>query len=193
MRTRHLEDDLRTLELEPGATAHDIKKAWRDMTKVWHPDRFGSDPELRKKADDKLKAINEAYERLKTEPSPSSRTRRREGTAGQTPREWRVRGDGQEAVAHDFATLLMWAVRGKVDPTDEVFHPDQQRWIPLTQIPELAPVFARRGRGGAKGAIVMAAVAGLTVLIRRPTLGGILSAVVIFFVTYIIMSWGRPR
>jgi hypothetical protein len=39
----------------------------------------------------------------------------------------------------------------------------------------------------------MAAVAGLTVLIRRPTLGGILSAVVIFFVTYIIMSWGRPR
>jgi hypothetical protein len=28
---------------------------------VWHPDRFGSDPRLREKAEDKLKQINEAY------------------------------------------------------------------------------------------------------------------------------------
>ena len=32
--------------------------------KVWHPDRFGNDPKLRARADEKLKEINEAYEKL---------------------------------------------------------------------------------------------------------------------------------
>ena len=33
--------------------------------KVWHPDRFGGDPRLQKKAQEKLKEINEAYEAVK--------------------------------------------------------------------------------------------------------------------------------
>ena len=32
------------------------------MAKVWHPDRFGHDERLQKKAQEKLKEINEAYE-----------------------------------------------------------------------------------------------------------------------------------
>ena len=49
------------LALRPGASAVEIKGAYRDLVKVWHPDRFGSDPRLREKAEDKLKQINEAY------------------------------------------------------------------------------------------------------------------------------------
>jgi curved DNA-binding protein CbpA len=30
----------RTLELEPGATSEEIKAAYLDMVKVWHPDRY---------------------------------------------------------------------------------------------------------------------------------------------------------
>jgi len=52
---------LEVLALRPGASAVEIKGAYRDLVKVWHPDRFGSDPRLREKAEDKLKQINEAY------------------------------------------------------------------------------------------------------------------------------------
>ena len=52
---------LDVLALRPGASAVEIKGAYRDLVKVWHPDRFGGDPQLREKAEDKLKQINEAY------------------------------------------------------------------------------------------------------------------------------------
>ncbi|HLW78897.1 MAG TPA: J domain-containing protein [Terriglobia bacterium] len=52
------------LGLEPGATLEELKRAHRDLVKVWHPDRFNDDPPLQKKAQEKLKEINEAYEQL---------------------------------------------------------------------------------------------------------------------------------
>jgi hypothetical protein len=52
---------LDVLALRPGATSVEIKEAYRDLVKVWHPDRFGSDARLRQKAEEKLKQINEAY------------------------------------------------------------------------------------------------------------------------------------
>lgn len=52
--------------LKPGASAAEIKAAYRDLAKVWHPDRFSHDPRLQEKAQNKLKEINEAYEALTT-------------------------------------------------------------------------------------------------------------------------------
>ena len=52
------------LGVKPGASVAELKAAYRDMAKVWHPDRFGHDERLQKKAQDKLKEINEAYEQL---------------------------------------------------------------------------------------------------------------------------------
>lgn len=52
------------LGLEPGATAQEIKTAYRDLAKVWHPDRFAHDPRLQQKAQERLKEINEAYRSL---------------------------------------------------------------------------------------------------------------------------------
>jgi len=52
---------LDVLALRPGATSVEIKEAYRDLVKVWHPDRFGSDARLRQKAEGKLKQINRAY------------------------------------------------------------------------------------------------------------------------------------
>jgi len=57
-------DALDVLALRPDATDVAIKEAYRDMVKVWHPDRFGSDLRLRQKAEDKLKQINMAYQVL---------------------------------------------------------------------------------------------------------------------------------
>ncbi len=55
------------LELDPSATAAEIREAYLDLVKVWHPDRFqGEPPRLRRKAEAKIKAINDAYERLRS-------------------------------------------------------------------------------------------------------------------------------
>jgi len=58
---------LDVLALRPGATSVEIKEAYRDLVKVWHPDRFGSDPGLRQKAEEKLKQINQAYAVLQSD------------------------------------------------------------------------------------------------------------------------------
>ncbi|PWU18187.1 MAG: hypothetical protein C5B50_09780 [Verrucomicrobia bacterium] len=52
------------LELEPDASRQEAKQAYRQMAKVWHPDRFSNDPKLQIKAQEKLKQINSAYEIL---------------------------------------------------------------------------------------------------------------------------------
>jgi hypothetical protein len=60
-----LDDCYRLLEVDPSATEEEVKAAYRDLTKVWHPDRFAHDPELQRKAQEKLKAINEAYDAIR--------------------------------------------------------------------------------------------------------------------------------
>jgi len=59
------EQSLRVLGLAPDATEQAIKEAYRDLIKVWHPDRFGSDARLRAKAQEKLKDVNAAFEQLR--------------------------------------------------------------------------------------------------------------------------------
>jgi DnaJ domain len=60
------DEALDVLALKPGATPSEIKEAYRDLVKVWHPDRFGNDLRLREKAELQLKSINEAYRVLQS-------------------------------------------------------------------------------------------------------------------------------
>ena len=54
-------DALRALELEPGAPWEEVRQSYLDLVRVWHPDRFESDPRLRARAAKRLTAVNEAY------------------------------------------------------------------------------------------------------------------------------------
>jgi DnaJ domain len=58
------DSDCRTLDVQSGASLEEIREAYRDQTKIWHPDRFSNDIRLQKKAEEKLKLINLAYQRL---------------------------------------------------------------------------------------------------------------------------------
>ena len=58
------QEALKTLGLKPTATPEEIRQAYRDLVKVWHPDRFGTDARLRAKAEDHLKEINKAFDLL---------------------------------------------------------------------------------------------------------------------------------
>lgn len=71
---------LRILELDDHRTPEEVRATYRELVKVWHPDRFANDPDLRAKADRRLQEINRAYavlqDRAETveplrEPTPS--------------------------------------------------------------------------------------------------------------------------
>jgi len=53
-----------TLELQQDASIQDVRQAYKDLVNIWHPDRVGDNPRLKKKAEEKLKDINVAYEEL---------------------------------------------------------------------------------------------------------------------------------
>ncbi len=49
------------LGITASTTADEAKQAFRDLAKVWHPDRFESDPRLKVRASEKLKQLNAAH------------------------------------------------------------------------------------------------------------------------------------
>jgi molecular chaperone DnaJ len=51
------------LGLKPGATEEEIKAAYRELVKKYHPDRYQDNP-LNDLAEEKMREINEAYETL---------------------------------------------------------------------------------------------------------------------------------
>jgi hypothetical protein len=63
------DDALTVLGLKSQATASEMKTAYRNLVKVWHPDRCGDDPKAREKAEAKLREINLAYKVLQN-PDP---------------------------------------------------------------------------------------------------------------------------
>jgi preprotein translocase subunit Sec63 len=50
------------LDLRSSASLEEVRQSYRDLVVIWHPDRFWSNPRLKKRAEIKLKEINMAYE-----------------------------------------------------------------------------------------------------------------------------------
>lgn len=57
----------RVLELKPGATLEVVDQAYKDLAFIWHPDRIPEENQrLRKIAEEKLKEINQARDKLRS-------------------------------------------------------------------------------------------------------------------------------
>ena len=54
------------LGVRDGASQEEIKQAYRELAKKYHPDQYGNNP-LKDLAEDKMREINEAYEVLGNE------------------------------------------------------------------------------------------------------------------------------
>ena len=63
---------LRILGLPADATPEQVRQAYLDLVRVWHPDRFQQDSRLQQVAQERLCEINEAYSQLKDRPAPHS-------------------------------------------------------------------------------------------------------------------------
>lgn len=59
-----IENLFRELDLEADADLDSVRQSYRQLVKVWHPDRFDNDRKLQAVANEKLKRINFAYEAL---------------------------------------------------------------------------------------------------------------------------------
>ncbi len=88
----------RVLEVEPDASPEVLKRAYRDLVKVWHPDRFADDPRLQNRAQEKLKQINLAYGKAREGRAvPPSRPTAAATPRWQPPPEWKAKyGDPAE-------------------------------------------------------------------------------------------------
>ncbi len=120
------DEALKVLALKPGSTPSEIKEAYRDLVKVWHPDRFGDDLRLREKAERQLQLINEAYRLLQS--NSSARGMHADGTesafssshrytsyvehdsASRTPRNDRGRSSNRIGVGWIYRGLGIFAV-----------------------------------------------------------------------------------
>jgi formylglycine-generating enzyme required for sulfatase activity len=67
-----IQEYFRILGLAHGASLQEIRQAYRDLVKVWHPDRFQNDLRLQGLVQEKLKEINIAYEIILQNYAPRS-------------------------------------------------------------------------------------------------------------------------
>lgn len=65
---------LAVLGLPPEASNEDATSAYKDLIRVWHPDRFQNDDRLRRKAEDETKKLNDAIARVKKLPRESTKS-----------------------------------------------------------------------------------------------------------------------
>jgi curved DNA-binding protein CbpA len=179
-----LEECYRLLEVSPGATDEEVRRAHHDLTKVWHPDRFGHDAALRRKAEEKLKAINAAWETIRE----SRESFRPEPEAEPAPDAWRIRVKGREYAVPGLQVIAMLVERGNVSEDAEVFDPQAGRWSPLGEFAELRTAFRRRRvRQSGKWALTCGLIA-VFLLLRRPTPAGVAIAVILLVLAIVFIA-----
>ncbi|MDD6770970.1 MAG: DnaJ domain-containing protein [Inconstantimicrobium porci] len=61
------------LGVNENASEAEIKKAYRELAKKYHPDQYGTNP-LKELAEEKMREINEAYDSLMKNPQGSNNT-----------------------------------------------------------------------------------------------------------------------
>lgn len=65
---------LRVLGLDGDPSRHEIASAYRELAQMLHPDKYGSDQRLRRRAEQQMRIINEARDAL-LKTAPSSRAK----------------------------------------------------------------------------------------------------------------------
>ncbi len=66
-------DPYKVLGVSPSASDEEIKKAYRELAKKYHPDAYANNP-LKDLAAEKMKEINEAYDKIVSERQNGSRS-----------------------------------------------------------------------------------------------------------------------
>jgi molecular chaperone DnaJ len=84
-----LKNPYEVLGIKEGASEEEIKKAYRELVKKYHPDQYQDNP-LEKLAEEKLRDINEAYDYLMKNAGT-----RKETVYNDNSRTWSNQGDNE--------------------------------------------------------------------------------------------------
>ena len=167
-----LKQSFEILELTPDASADEVQQAYKDLVNIWHPDRFATNPRLKRKAEAKLKEINRAYavvnSLLSSEPGARADAQKPPYTQPRDPEQAEAQPDTSdyevepktttEAVveAGTFAVLNLWsylstrlrrAIAEQVRAFKEGAQPDQQG--PTRR--QARPTGRGQGKGSGRG------------------------------------------
>lgn len=120
------------LGIREGASEEEIKKAYREQVKKYHPDQYQDNP-LSSLAEEKLKELNEAYDYLMKNAS-----QRRESTSYDTGRKWTSQGD------NDFFNQVKVHVNsGNIKLAEDMLNGYSNRTAPWYYLKGL--IFMRKG------------------------------------------------
>jgi len=125
------------LEMQPGCSWTQLRGAYRRLVRTWHPDHFHQEPEKKALAEEKIKEINQAYERLSgyrhayghlpmpaTVQQPGEPQSVRDGAKPQEPPP----SDARPAAAEYMAD---WTSHRPADKTAKPFHIMRLLWVGL--------------------------------------------------------------
>jgi len=117
-----LEQSYRVLGIGSNAGPSEIKRAYRDLVKVWHPDRFPGEPRLQEKAQEQLKKINLAYRKIMSQEAESPDTAHNRpgpsatGASGACPQKTYARPGRRSLAMHLGVWLAILIACGLVYP-----------------------------------------------------------------------------
>lgn len=120
------------LGIKEGASEEEIKRAYREQVKKYHPDQYHDNP-LSGLAEEKLKELNEAYDYLMKNSSP-----RKESSSYDTGRGWNSQGD------NDFFNQVRSHINsGNIKLAEEMLNGYSNRTAPWYYLKGL--IFTRKG------------------------------------------------
>lgn len=113
-------DPYKALGISPSASDEEVKEAYRNLAKKYHPDQYADSP-LKELADEKMKEINEAYDTITAQRKAGGGQGRNAGYAAYNP----VGGSGDSAF-RDVRSLIM---AGRVADAEQLLNgvPPQRR------------------------------------------------------------------
>ena len=109
-----MSDPYKVLDVQPGATDDEIKSAYRELARKYHPDNYQNNP-LAELATEKMKEINEAYDeimRMRREGNNGSRSYTSGSTGG-----WRA---GSSAGTSEYADIRRLINARRISEADEL-------------------------------------------------------------------------
>ncbi len=109
-----MSDPYKVLGVSPSATDEEIKEAYRNLAKKYHPDQYADSP-LKDLADEKMKEINEAYDAI----NDQRRGRGPQGGYG-SPGGWNGYASGQNRSGFgDVRNLIM---TGRIADAEQILN-----------------------------------------------------------------------
>lgn len=136
---------LKVLGLTGAASPAEAKKAYHQLCKVWHPDRFPEDPDLQKAANARLAEINAAYdvvekvlaarEEQRQKAEEEAKKKREAEAARRKPADERQKKASEAAAAKEKQRLdaeaLQWQIQQQAESlvAEKVASVKQAAWV----------------------------------------------------------------